>query len=160
MFNSSKIPSSKKSREKLFKQMQVLVSTWNLTQMHEYVMCKNEKYICTYIGFNAILDKFNHNKSEDKDYSNGRREFEATDRPERLKKAFDLVAIMCRHPRSNVKTMQSIQVFLKCYMDVITEYDKDNSKEYKKNLLKAFRVGLFNLERRIQEKKRAIRSGQ
>ncbi len=139
--------------------MQALVATWNLTQMHEYVMCKNEKYICVHAGFNAILEKFNHHKTEDKEHPKGRREFESSDRPERLKKAFDLVIIISRHPRSNIKTMKAIQTFLKTYMDVITAYDKANSTEYKKKLLQSFRLGLLNIERRIQRKKRMQSSG-
>lgn len=154
MFNSSKLPSSNRAYDKLFKQMQALVSSWNLTQMHDYVMCKNEAYVCNYVGFNAILDKFNNHKTKDKDYPDGRREFESSDRPERLKKAFDLVMIISRHPRSKIKTMKGIQTFLKCYMDVIVKYDKDNGTEYKKKILRSFRQGLLNIERKMQSKKR------
>jgi len=157
MFNSSKIPSAQEAYEKRFKQMQALVEKWNLTQMHEYVMCKNEKYICNFVGFDAILHKFNNHKLEDKDYPQGRREFEATDRPERIKKALDLVVLMTRHPRAKVRTMKSIQVFLKRYMDVIMTYDQENDKEYKKKILQSFRMGLLNLERQAQRKKRSKR---
>lgn len=154
MFNSSKLPSSNRAYDKIFKQMQELVSSWNLTQMHDYVMCKDTAYICNYVGFNAILDKFNNHKIKDKDYPNGRREFESSDRPERLKKAFDLVIIISRHPRSKIKTMKGIEAFLKCYMELIIKYDKDNGTEYKKTILRAFRQGLLNIERKLQSKKK------
>jgi hypothetical protein len=134
--------------------MQELVSTWNLTQMHDYVMCKDEAHICNYVGFNAILDKFNNHKTKDKNYPNGRREFESSDRPERLKKAFDLVIIISRHPRSKIKTMKGIEVFVKSYMDIIVKYDKDHGAEYKKKILRSFRQGLLNIEKKMQSKKR------
>lgn len=137
--------------------MQEVVATWNLTQMHQYVMCKNDKYKCNFVGFNAILDKFINHTTQDKNFPNGRRVFEAVDRPERIRKGLELVVILCKHPRSNYKTMKSIQSFLKLYMDLIREYDQQNSEHYREKLLKSFRQGLLNIEKRAKRKKRLKR---
>ena len=158
MFTQLHVSNSQRTYNKIFKQMQGLVSTWNLTQMYQYVMCKNDDYKCNFVGFNAILDKFINHTTQDKNFPNGRREFEAVDRPERIKKGLDLVIIMCKHPRSNYKTMKAIQMFLKLYMDVIREYDKEHSENYREKLLKSFRQGLLNIEKRVKRKKRLRRS--
>ncbi len=158
MFNQSPVSNSQRTYDMVFKQMQGVVSKWNLTQMHQYVMCKNDDYKCNFVGFNAILDKFIKHTTQDKNFPEGRREFEAVDRPERIKKGLDLVIIICRHPRSNYKTMKEIQRFLKLYIDVIREYDKQNSENYREKLLKSFRQGLLNIERRAKRKRRERRS--
>lgn len=157
MFTQSKMSNAQRTYNKIFKQMQELVSTWNLTQMHQYVMCKNDDYKCNFIGFNAILERFINHTTQDKNFSKGRREFEASDRPERIKKGLDLVIIMCKHPRSNFKTMKAIQRFLKLYMDVIREYDQQYSEHYREKLLKSFRVGLLNIEKKAKRKKQSRR---
>jgi hypothetical protein len=157
MFTQSPVSNSQRTYNKIFKQMKEVVATWNLTEMHQYVMCKNDDYKCNFVGFNAILDKFINHTTQDKNFPNGRREFEAVDRPERIKKGLDLVVILCKHPRSNYKTMKAIQSFLKLYMDLIREYDQQNSEHYREKLLKSFRQGLLNIEKRAKRKKRLKR---
>ena len=154
MFTQINITASQRAYNKRLKQMQEVMSTWNLTDMYQYAMCKNEQYVCNFVGFNAILEKFNTHTTEDKNFPKGRREFESSDRPERVKKGFDIVIILCKHPRSNIKTMKAIQVFIKRYMDVIREYDEKNSERYREKILKSFRQGLINIERNIKRKKR------
>ncbi len=134
--------------------MQEVVSTWNLTEINQYVMCKNDEYKCNFVGFDAILDKFINHRTQDKNFPDGRREFESVDRPERIKKGLDIVVILCKHPRSNYKTMKSIQTFLKLYMDLIREYDRKNSEEYREKLLKSFHHGLVKIEKKAQLKRR------
>jgi len=142
----------KEQYQRKLDEMRLIVDTWNLTEIYNYVMCKNDAHVCNFLGFDAIMDKFNTNRTINKDFLKGRREFEISDRPERTKKGLDIVLFLCRHPRSNVKTMLGIQSFLKIYMDVIRDYDTKNEQNYRERLLHSFRKGLFRLEAHAKKK--------
>lgn len=143
----------KQHYQKKLDDMRLIVDTWNLTDTFDYVMCKNDAHVCNFLGFDAIMDKFNTNRTVNKDFPKGRREFELCDRPERTKKGLDIVVFLCKHPRSNVKTMLGIQSFIKIYMDVIRDYDTKNEQNYRERLLHSFRKGLFRLEAQAKTKK-------
>lgn len=154
MFKYANTP--KQQYKKKLDEMSEVIKEWNLSDTYEYVMCKNDMHVCNFLGFDAIMVKFNNKKITDKDFPEGRRTFEIGDRPERTKKGLDIIIILCKHPRSNVKTMLGIQQFLKVYMDVIRDYDQNNSKNYRQRLLNAFRKGLFRLEAQAKKKRAGI----
>lgn len=148
------MPTPKQLYAKKLEEMSAIVYTWNLTEIYNYVMCKNDLHICNFLGFDAIMEKFNFNRKQDSNFENGRREFEVGDRAERTKKGFDIVLFLCKHPRSNLKTMLGVQSFLKVYMDVIRDYDKNNQQNYREKFLHSFRKGLFRLEAQAKKKKK------
>jgi len=146
MNNSKRAPTSKEQYQKRLDEMKSVVYAWNLTDIYNYVMCKNDMHVCNFLGFDAIMEKFNTNRVINKEFPKGRREFELSDRPERIRKGLEIVMFLCRHPRSNLKTMLGIQDFLKIYKDVLSDFDKKNSENYKEKLLYSFRKGLYRLE--------------
>jgi len=153
MFKPSRAKTPQDVYKEKLEEMSTIVYAWNLTEIHDYVMCKNDLHVCNFLGFDAIMEKFNTHMTINKEYPKGRREFEITDKAQRTKKGFDIVVFLCKHPRSNVKTMLGIQQFMKLYMDVIREYDKLNEGDYREKLLNAFRKGLFRLESKAKEKR-------
>ena len=153
MFKSSGPNTPKQQYEKKLDEMSEIIKDWNLSDTHKYVMCKNNTHVCNFLGFDAIMQKFNTQRTSDKDFPDGRHLFEIGDRPERTKKGLEIVIMLCKHPRSNIKTMLGIQQFLKIYMDVVRDYDKTNSKNYRQRLLHAFRKGLFRLEAEAKKKR-------
>lgn len=157
MFKSATANTPKQQYQKKLDEMSEVVASWNLTETYEYVLCKNDAHVCNFLGFDAIMNKFNTIKTVDKDFPEGRRVLELGDRPERTKKGLDIVIMLCKHPRSNVKTMLGIQQFLKVYMDVVREYDQNNSQNYRQRLLHAFRKGLFRLEAQAKKKRTRIK---
>lgn len=158
MKKSSTPNTSKQQYEKRLEEMSAVIATWNLTETYNYVMCRNDMHVCSFLGFDAIMEKFNSKRTVTKDFPKGRREFEPSDRPERTKKGLDIVVFLCKHPRSNVKTMLGIQTFIKVYSDVIRDFDKDNSQNYREKLLHVFRKGLVRLEAQAKKKKGTARA--
>lgn len=136
------------------KAMEEQIKTWSLTEIHDYILCKNDDMVCNFLGFDAIMEKFIKHRKEDKAYPKGRREFEITDNLDRTQRGFDIVICLALHPRSRLRTMTHIQKFIKVYADVIHEYDKKTGEEYHSKLIHALQKGLIFLEQRVRAKKR------
>ncbi len=104
------------------------ISKMNLTDMRLYV---NNKLTSFEISEDGLYEVMRRLVSKD---DNNRRFIESDAMESKIKKAFDLVIIISKSKKINVKTTELIQQFIELYKDILHKYDTDNKEIYTSRL--------------------------
>ncbi len=125
----SKILGKKKEdKEDITKELREAISkvqNMNLTEMRSYVNNKISSFEVSTYGLLAVMEKLTlENKTTKKLY------LEESDSDVKKKKAFDLVLLLAKSTKINLKVVDMIEYFTKVYAPIIAEFDKENKEIY------------------------------
>ena len=149
-----KSPEAKSEREQEIMRFDKLSNGWNLENIQEYIRGHNTTEPLSDAGMASILMRFIKRRKDDHKFESGkRREFEATDRPERTKKGFDTVMSIASQSILTSDTIPLINAFTEAYMDVIKDLDTKLSQTYEHKMKDASRTAELNALAKSQFKR-------
>ncbi len=114
-----------KGESKEFSEALSKVQNMNLTEMRIYVNNKIASFPVSTYGLLAVMEKLTlENKTTNKLY------LEESDTDVKKKKAFDLVLLVAKSTKINLKVLDMVEYFTKVYAPIIAKFDKDNKEIY------------------------------
>ena len=115
------------------------VSKMNLTDMRAYLKNSMSGFESSEDGLSEVMKRLLTKDDNDKRY------IEIGDFDSKIKKAFDVVLIVCTHKKITVKVIEQIQEFIEVYRDIISKYDEDNKQIYGSRFKDGLSVAINNI---------------
>jgi hypothetical protein len=144
----------KSSKEELIKEKLLeKISKMDLADMRIYVNGKFTEYKVSEYGLLQILKKINiENENTSHLY------LKHDDMDSKKKKVFDLILLILSSKYISVKVIDSVQAFLKIYIDIIKKYDIDNRQIYETKIKESigFAADKVSFKSDIENKMRTL----
>ena len=116
------------------------VSTMNLVEMRTYVNDRITNFRICDIGLIEVMKRLNSIDANTK-----KRFIEIDAMDSKVKKALDLVILICHSKKMTVATTELVTEFIKQYSDIIDKYDKNNKQIYAQKLKNALNLAILTL---------------
>ena len=127
------------------------ISKMNLTEMRTYVNNRIKDFEVSEVGLVGVMKKLTTLDENTKKYY-----LKPDDMEVKIKKAFDLVLLICKNKKINVDIVDLIAQFMKVYFEIIKKYDVDNKEIYHSRLKDTLEKIMLNMND-IMEVKRKMK---
>ena len=116
------------------------ISTMNLVEMRTYINDRIPNFRVSDVGLIEVMKRINSIDSSTK-----KRFIEIDAMDSKIKKALDLVILVCNSKKMTVVTTELVTEFIKQYSDIIEKYDTAHKQIYAQKLRNALNNAILTL---------------
>ena len=150
----SKIMKKKKNEseeDKINAEILEKISKMNLTEMRTYVNNRIKDFEVSGVGLVGVMKKLTTLDENTKKYY-----LKPDDMEIKIKKAFDLVLLICKNKKINMDVLDLVTQFMKIYSEIIKKYDLEHKEIYHSRLKSTLEKIMLNMND-IMEVKRKMK---